>query len=188
MEVADLLRWVNRWSRHHNDIPEAASQGAALSARADEVTRNLLRTGPDPLVWAHGDLHDKQILAVGGPSPLALLDFDDSAQAEAALDLANLDVHLELHARVRCISVDRYLAAHTRILAAAEELHVSPDRFHAYSDGVWLRLACSPFRRRSAMALAVLGERAAHIPPGSGYKSGLVPGFASEAKGNPGGR
>ena len=99
VEVADLRRWVKRWLRHHNDIPEAAAQGAALSARADEVTRNLLRTAPDPLVWAHGDLHDKQILAVDGSSPLGLLDFDDTAQAEAALDLANLDVHLELHAR-----------------------------------------------------------------------------------------
>ncbi|RKR12696.1 phosphotransferase [Arthrobacter oryzae] len=172
VEVADLRRWVNRWLRHHNDIPEASTQRDALSARADEVTRNLLRTAPDPLVWAHGDLHDKQILAAGGSSPLGLLDFDDTAQAEAALDLANLDVHLELGARVACISPDRYVAAHTRILAAAEELHVSPDRFHAYSDGVWLRLACSPFPKRSARALAVLDERAAHIPLASGYESG----------------
>jgi Ser/Thr protein kinase RdoA (MazF antagonist) len=182
VEVADLQRWVNRWLRHHKDIPEAASQGAALIARADEVTRNLLRTAPDPLVWAHGDLHDKQILAVGGPSPLALLDFDDTAQAEAALDLANLDVHLELHARHTRTSLERYMAAHTRVLAAAEELHVSPDRFHAYSDGAWLRLACSPLPRRSRMALAVLEKRAAHIPLASGYESGLVSSFASEAR------
>jgi aminoglycoside/choline kinase family phosphotransferase len=181
VEVADLRRWVNRWLRHYNDVPEAASQRATLSARADYVIRNLLRTAPDPLVWAHGDLHDKQILAAGGPSPLGLLDFDDTAQAEAAVDLANLDVHLELSARIPCISPDRYLAAHTRILAAAEELHVSPDRFHAYSDGAWLRLACSPFPKRSARALAVLDDRAAHIPLVSGHKSGLVSGFASEA-------
>jgi hypothetical protein len=183
VEVADLQRWVNRWLRHHHDIPEAASQAAALSARADKVTRNLLRAAPDPLVWAHGDLHDKQILAAGGRSPLGLLDFDDTAQAEAALDLANLDVHLELHARRYCISLDRYLAAHTRILAAAEELHVSPDRFHAYSDGAWLRLACSPLPKPSSMALAVLDERAAHTPLGSdyvsGYESGAQSGFAS---------
>lgn len=172
-EVADLRRWVNRWLRHYNDIQEAASQRATLTARAEDVIRNLLRTSPDPLVWAHGDLHDKQILA-DGASPLGLLDFDDTAQAEAALDLANLDVHLELSARIPCISPDRYMAAHTRIVAAAEDLHVSPDRFHAYSDGVWLRLACSPFPNRSARALAVLGERAAHIPLTSGYESAPV--------------
>ena len=83
-----------------------------------------------------------------------------------------------------CISLDRYLAAHTRILAAAEELHVSPDRFHAYSDGAWLRLACSPLPKPSSMALAVLDERAAHIrlgPHVSGYESGPQSGFASAA-------
>lgn len=180
VEVTDLRRWVKRWLRH-NDIPEAGAQRAALSARADEVTRNLLRTAPDPLVWAHGDLHDKQILADTGNSPLGLLDFDDTAQAEAALDLANLDVHLELHARQHPASPARYVAAHTRILAAAEDLHVSPDRFHAYSDGAWLRLACSPLPKRSAMALAVLEERAARVPPVAGYESGLESSFATAA-------
>jgi aminoglycoside/choline kinase family phosphotransferase len=179
VEVADLRRWVKRWLRHHNDLPEAAAHGAALGARADEVTRNLLRTAPDPPVWAHGDLHDKQILAAGGSSPLGLLDFDDTAQAEAALDLANLDVHLELHARQHRTSRGRYAAAHSRILAAAEELDVTPDRFHAYSDGAWLRLACSPLPKRSAMALAVLDERAALSSFVSGYESGFASGLVS---------
>ena len=190
VEVADLRRWVNRWLRHHNCIPDAAVQGAALSARADEVTQNLLRTVPDPLVWAHGDLHDKQILAVGVTSPLGLLDFDDTAQAEAALDLANLDVHLELHARQQRMSLDRYMAVHSRILAAADELRVSADRFHAYSDGAWLRLACSPLPKRSAMALAVLDERATDLPLMSGfassYTSGMAPGYSSAATGTGG--
>lgn len=179
VEVADLLRWVKRWLRHHNDVPEAAGQGAVLSARAAEVTQNLLRTAPDPLVWAHGDLHDKQILAVNGPSSFGLLDFDDTAQAEAALDLANLDVHLELRARQCRMSSDRFLAAHIRILAAAEELHVSPHRFHAYSDGAWLRLACSPLPARSALALAVLDERAADTGRWSGFVTG-EPRFTSD--------
>jgi hypothetical protein len=182
VEVADLRRWVKRWLRHYNGVPEAAAHGAALSVRADEVAQNLLRTAPDPLVWAHGDLHDKQILTAGDTTPLGLLDFDDTAQAEAALDLANLDVHLELHARHTRTSPQRYMAAHARVLAAAEELHVSPNRFHAYSDGAWLRLACSPLPRRSRMALAVLDERAAHISPESGYEPGLMSSYAS----NPG--
>ncbi|MFE4227970.1 phosphotransferase [Arthrobacter sp. NPDC056886] len=185
VEAADLRRWVTRWLRHHNDVPEAAAQSATLSARADEVIHNLLGTAPDPLVWAHGDLHDKQILAGGGRSPLGLLDFDDTAQAEAALDLANLDVHLELNARQHRTSLKRYMATHARILAAADELNVSPGRFRAYSDGAWLRLACSPLPKRSALALAVLEERAARMPPESddvsGYESGLVSSPASAA-------
>ena len=186
VEVADLWRWVNRWLRHYNDVPEAAAQGAALSARADDVTQNLLRTAPDPMVWAHGDLHDKQVLAVEGPAPLGLLDFDDSAQAEAALDLANLDVHLELHMRRNRMTPERYLTAHTQILAAAGELHVSPDRFHAYSDGVWLRLACSPLPVRSAMALAVLDERVAHPPRLQGFTADFRSSLTTAASGTGG--
>lgn len=179
VEVADLWRWVNRWLRHYENVPEAATQGDALQARADDVTQNLLRAAPDPLVWAHGDLHDKQILAVAGPSPLGLLDFDDSAQAEAALDLANLDVHLELHTRRNRLTPERYRTAHTQILAAADELHVSRDRFNAYSDGVWLRLACSPLPVRSAMALAVLDERVALSSRLNGFAAGLTSGLTT---------
>ena len=158
-EVANLRRWVNRWLRHYQNVPEASAQGDALCARAEEVAQNLLGTEPDPLVWAHGDLHDRQILTVDGPSPLGLLDFDDTAQAEAARDLANMDVLLEIRARQGSLTPARYRTAHTSILTAAEELHVSPGRFHTYSDVAWLRKACSSLPRRSAMGLAVLEER-----------------------------
>jgi aminoglycoside phosphotransferase (APT) family kinase protein len=161
-EVSDLWRWVNRWLRHYENVPEASAQGEALCFRAEEVARDLLEADPDPLVWSHGDLHDKQILTTDGPSLLGLLDFDDTAQAEAARDLANMDVLLELRARQSRISPARYLTVHNQILAAAEELHVSPGRFNTYSDVVWLRKACSPLPRRSSMALSTLAERAAH--------------------------
>ena len=164
VEAADLQRWVNRWLRHYENVPDASPHRDALCARAEEVTQNLLRTAPDPLVWAHGDLHDKQILAVDGTSPLGLLDFDDTAQAEAALDLGNLDVHLELHVRQNRMTPSRYRIAHTQILAAADKLQVSPERFRAYSDGAWLRLACSPIHGRSSLALSILDERAAQAP------------------------
>lgn len=158
-EVADLWRWVNRWLRHYQDVPAAAPQGGALRARAEEVAQNLLGTEPDALLWAHGDLHDKQILTVDEPSPLGLLDFDDIAQAEAARDLANMDVLLELQARQNRLAPGRYRTVHSRILAAAGELQVSPDRFRTYSDVAWLRKACSSVPRRSTAALAVLEER-----------------------------
>lgn len=161
-EVSDLWRWVNRWLRHYENVPEASAQGQALCARAEEVAQDLLEAEPDPLVWSHGDLHDKQILTTDGPEPLGLLDFDDTAQAEAARDLANMDVLLELRARQARITPGRYVTVHRQILAAAEQLNVSPHRFTTYSDVVWLRKACSPLPRRSSMALTVLDERAAH--------------------------
>ena len=161
-EVSDLWRWVNRWLRHYKGVPEASAQGEALCAQAEEVAQDLLEAEPDPLVWAHGDLHDQQILTTDGMSPLGLLDFDDTAQAEPARDLANMDVLLEIRVRKSRITPTRYLTVHNQILAAAEELHVSPGRFQTYSDVVWLRKACSPLPRRSSMALAILTARAAH--------------------------
>lgn len=161
LEARKVWKMVNLWLRHNEDVPELASQRDALRAAAGQVTRNLLRTAPDPPVWAHGGLHATQIIATDGPAPLGLLDFDSTARAEAALDLADLDVHLELHLRENTLAPARYLAAHTQVLRAAEELHVTPARFHAYSDARWLRLAYMPLPDRFALALAVHAERAA---------------------------
>jgi hypothetical protein len=164
LEATKMWRMVNLWLHHNENVPELASQRDALQAAAEQVTTNLLRAAPDPLVWAHGGLHDKQIIATDGTSPLGLLDFDKTARAEAALDLADLDVHLELRLRENRMAPARYLTAHTQVMAAAEELHVSPARFHAYSDARWLRLANMPLPGRFSLALAVLTEkRAAHV-------------------------
>jgi hypothetical protein len=55
-----------------------------------------------------------------------LLDFDGTSRAEAALDLANIDGHLELHRRQGLLAPARYLSAHMQVLAAAEELRGQP--------------------------------------------------------------
>ncbi|MET3812256.1 phosphotransferase [Arthrobacter sp. UYEF3] len=169
VEAADVWRWVNRWVRHYGGVPEASPQRDALWAGAEVVTRNLLGSAPDPLVWSHGDLHDKQIIAVDDASVLGLLDFDDTSQAEAALDLANLDVHLDFLIRQNRLTPTRYLTAHRQVMAAADRLSVNPDRLRAYSDAAWLRLACSPLPGRLSLALAALKERdsrPAVRPPG----------------------
>lgn len=158
-ETADVARWVKRWLRHTENVPELAAQCEALRATAEHVTADLLRTAPDRLVWSHGDLHDRQIIAADAGSPLGLLDFDDAAQAEAARDLAILDVHLELRVRRNSLTPDRYLVAHAEVLAVARQQQVSPARFDAYSDACWLRLACSSLPSRSTLATAVLEER-----------------------------
>ena len=162
VDAARLQRSVHRWLRHNKGAPESSSQRKAMRVWAEEIASNLLRTAPDPLVWAHGDLHDKQIIATDGSTPLGLLDFDETVRAEAAFDLAKLDVRLELQLRQDRMALARYLTAHTQVLAAAEELHVSPSRFHAYSDAIWLRLASSPISGRWSVAVAVLANRAKH--------------------------
>ncbi|MDQ0848248.1 hypothetical protein QFZ65_000186 [Arthrobacter sp. B3I9] len=163
-QAADAWRRVERWLRHYQDVPGLSFERRTLLARAEQVAANLLRTPPDPLVWAHADLHDKQIIASPGASPPGLLDFDGISRAEAALDLANVDAHLELHQRQGLLAPSRYLTAHTQVLAAAEELLVSPERFRAYSDALWLRLASSPLPGRLSLALGVLAERADQVP------------------------
>lgn len=57
---------VNLWLRHNENVPELTSQCAALRTAAEQVTRSLHRTAPDPPVWAHGGLHAKQIIATDG--------------------------------------------------------------------------------------------------------------------------
>ena len=108
LEAAEVWRRLNRWLRHNENVPEAVVSARRFARRRRASDMNLLRTAPDPLVWAHGGLHDKQIIVTDGDTPLGLLDFDSTARAEAALDLANLDVHLELRLRENRMAPERY--------------------------------------------------------------------------------
>lgn len=141
-EVTDVWLWVNRWVHHNENFPESRPGRDLLRAKAHEVAESLLRSYPDPLVWAHGDLHDKQVVCTDGESLLGLLDFDAAARAEAARDLANLDVHLALRLHLYLLTPERYAIAHAQVLAACADLHVTPARFHAYAAAARLRLAC----------------------------------------------
>ena len=145
-EASHLQGWVNQWLRHSEGVPEAGPARAALLSQAKTVTATLLGSAPDPLGWAHGDLHDKQLLGGQGGSATSagtgLLDFDGSCRAEAALDLANLDVHLELRRRQQVLTARRYAIAHSAVMSTARRLHINPQRFAAYAASTRLRLAC----------------------------------------------
>ncbi|MEO5780945.1 phosphotransferase [Arthrobacter oryzae] len=141
-EVDTLRRWTGHWLTHSDGIPEASQARAALLAQRDHAVGLLVSSRPDPPAWAHGDLHDKQLLSSGGPGAPGLVDFDGSCIAEPALDLANLDVHLELRRLQHRLTVRRYRIAHGHILAVAEQLRVSPERFAAYAAATRVRLAC----------------------------------------------
>lgn len=142
VQVAILQRMVDRWLLHAREIPAARVQRETVQAAALDVSRRLLDAAPDPLVFSHGDLHDKQIFAGAAGGPVGLLDFDEAGRAEAAADIANLAVHLELRRRQGRLTAQRYRAAHGHVIAAARELHVAPTRFAAYADATRLRLAC----------------------------------------------
>lgn len=169
VELENLQRTVDLWLLHARDIPAAQAQCTAVRAAAGQIARQLLRTEPDPLVWSHGDLHDKQIFAQDPGAPLGLLDFDEAGRAEAAADLANLAVHLELRLRQGRLTAGRYRTARREVIAAAEELRVTPARFDAYANATRLRLGCLySFRPRwAALAEAFLSQAAEPLSAGT---------------------
>jgi hypothetical protein len=142
VELKNMQRLVHLWLLHAENVREAEAQRNAVRAAARQIAAQLLGTEPDPLVWSHGDLHDKQIFAAGPEVSLALLDFDEAARAEAAADLANLAVHLQLRLRQGRLTAARYQAALRHVIATAEELRVTPARFDAYANATRLRLGC----------------------------------------------
>ncbi|WP_427129079.1 phosphotransferase [Pseudarthrobacter sp. S9] len=142
VELENLQRIVDLWLLHAHGIPAAQAQRLAVRAAAGQIAQQLLRTQPDPLVWSHGDLHDKQIFAQDSDAALGLLDFDEAGRAEAAADLANLAMHLQLRLRQRRLTPERYRTARLQVIAAAEELRVTPARFDAYANATRLRLGC----------------------------------------------
>ncbi|MCB5275632.1 hypothetical protein BJG92_03183 [Arthrobacter sp. SO5] len=142
VELENLQRLTGLWLVHAGNIPEAEPHRRAVLAAAADVSDRLLRSEPDPLVWSHGDLHDKQILVQAPGAPLGLLDFDEAGRAEAAADLANLAVHLQLRLRQQRLTAERYQYARRQVIAAAEELRVTPARFDAYAKATRLRLGC----------------------------------------------
>ncbi|WP_427005952.1 phosphotransferase [Pseudarthrobacter sp. H2] len=162
VELENLQRLVDLWLLHAQDIPAAQAQRNAVRAATVQIAHQLLRAEPDPLVWSHGDLHDKQIFAQDPGAPLGLLDFDEAGRAEAAADLANLAVHLALRLRQGRLTAGRYRTAHREVIAAAEELRVTPTRFDAYANATRLRLGCLySFRPRwAALAGEFLNQRA----------------------------
>lgn len=141
-QAVEVRRWASLWLTHSEGIADAAASRAELQAQLDAALRGLLSSRPDPLGWSHGDLHDKQLLGTPGTGTPGLLDFDETCQAEPAMDLANLDVHLELRRLQHVLTGPRYRIAHREILATAQELHISPERFAAQAACTRLRVAC----------------------------------------------
>lgn len=142
VELENLRRIADLWLLHSAGVPAASRQRKALARSLDQVAGAMLAGEPDLPVWSHGDLHDKQILAGAPGAPLGLIDFDEASEAEPALDLANLAVHLELRLQQGRLTRQRFDSARRQVDAAAEGLNVTPARFQAYGAAARLRLGC----------------------------------------------
>ena len=126
-EAAVVRRWVGAFVGHGAWHPAA---GEAL-AQLPRVLSGLLRAPGTPLVALHRDLHDGQVL-VSAHGAVTLLDLDTLAIGEAALDLANLLVHVELTRP----------GAGEELLDAYDPPPAVRDRLDAYAAATRLRLAC----------------------------------------------
>ena len=89
-EVEVLTHWLARAQE------VAPAQVPALVSQARPIAAALAAGGSNA-VLLHRDFYDKQII-VDGDGSVGLLDFDTLATGEAALDVANALVHLELRA------------------------------------------------------------------------------------------
>lgn len=133
-EQAVVAHWLERVGEF------APVTQPALAAHRHCVSAPLAAETTPP-VLLHRDFYDKQVIAAGDGS-VGLLDFDTLATGEAALDLANALVHLELRGIQR-----QWPASHARRAAAGLLSGYGPDsatmrRLPAYADAARLRLAC----------------------------------------------
>jgi len=151
-EATALKTWLLRLE------PYAPELSRATAGVADDVLRALAGSPAAETVLLHRDLHDKQIF-VEADGRVGLLDFDTLATGPAALDVANLLVHLELRAlQGRCAPGEaRAIAA--ELLAGYGSSREVPGGLGGWADATRLRLACVyAFRPRwRSVAPALLG-------------------------------
>jgi hypothetical protein len=120
--------------------------GTDLAGHADAALPRLAAL-PEPAWTAcHRDLHDKQVLALGGPDragtpAVGLLDLDTLCAADPAVDAANLLAHLHLrHLQGHC-TTDTARRCATALHAAAGVAALPRGAVAAYTAATLLRLA-----------------------------------------------
>lgn len=132
-EVTVTERWLRAATRF--GLLDVEQWNPALTRAA-----GLLEGTPSPIVRVHRDLHDKQLMIEPG-HPVGLLDLDLSTTGEAAVDIANLLVHLELrHLLGRC-SQERADRCGTAFVTAYAPDQRTLARVRAYQQTTRLRLA-----------------------------------------------
>jgi aminoglycoside phosphotransferase (APT) family kinase protein len=149
-EVATTLEWVEA---------ARAFTGAAFGDAEGEWVDALLASPSLEPVLIHRDLHDGQILLTDERA--GLLDLDNVATGEAALDLANLLVHLELRHYLGTPAA-RVVTTWRAVLGTYEPSTHLLERIAAYAQAARLRVACvHAFRPATALAAARLLRRSA---------------------------
>jgi len=166
-EVDVLDTWLDRLR------PFDPALTAALAPSRDRVAAALLDgSAARGAVLVHRDLHDKQLFLDG--DVVGLLDFDTLAAGEAALDLANLLVHLELRALQGRCTPARAAELAAAVLEGYQPDRAVRDRLAAYAAATRLRL-CAVYRFRPGAGAAVAALREGLFAPPLGLLSPPAP-------------
>ena len=138
-EVAVVERWAQLFAAHAigGEARKVARRSRSSCRRSPSGCSRSRRRRAVPL---HRTLHDGQML-IDDTGHVAILDFDALAAGEAALDLANLLVHLEL-SELLGTPVDRAQAAANGVREGYALDPVTGARLDAYADAARLRLVC----------------------------------------------
>jgi Ser/Thr protein kinase RdoA (MazF antagonist) len=115
-------------------------------------------------VVIHRDLHEKQVMIDGDHA--TFIDLDTLAVGEAALDIANFLVHLDLRVALG-LPVERARATATAFLDAYHPSRAVVERIAAHAAVTRIRLACVYAFRPLQAALAV--HLVTARSPGPGY-------------------
>ncbi|MGH8874322.1 MAG: phosphotransferase family protein, partial [Acidimicrobiia bacterium] len=133
-ELAVLATWFERLATFE---PEEA---AGRRHHLDKIGR-MLSQGSTASVLIHRDLHDKQLL-VDRSRNLGWIDFDTLSVGEAAIDLANLTVHLDLRVAQGRLSQPAAMRAAQAVITGYRPEAEVRRRVVAYAAATRLRLFC----------------------------------------------
>jgi aminoglycoside phosphotransferase (APT) family kinase protein len=162
-EIAGLEHRAVALAAHAAPGSPARALAQRMLALAARVAGELRTGAAGRTVAVHGDLHDKQIL-VADDGTVGIIDFDTLTAGEAALDLANLVVHLELRALQGACTAGAAAAAGRALLDAYAPDAAMRARMPAYARATRLRLAWL-YAFRPSRAGVVSGLLGVAAPP-----------------------
>lgn len=140
-EIALLSQWHNRVEACFPDLARL------LRPKLQSLSNALQALPPTTPVTCHRDLHEGQILLFHGRA--GLLDFDTLSRSDPALDLGNLQAHLDLAGLRQGRNFAAYVTAVERVFPQVSLARID----------VWRRAA----RLRLAMIWAFSTEPRAHL-------------------------
>jgi aminoglycoside phosphotransferase len=133
-EILLLRKWIAKLQRISPRFYELCCQSAP-------AVFEDLRKKESKMVLIHRDFYDKQVF-ISPNGSVGILDFDTLCTGEAALDLANVLVHVELRRVQRLCTEERAARAAKALLEGYDPHPEIYRRLNSYADASRLRLAC----------------------------------------------